>query len=86
MAGNNPKSPRRGLAPKDRGNERKTGGVSRREVIAGAGAASLGLSGRASAEPQKGWHQTPITDITDGPMPAARPKPSNKPYNVILFI
>lgn len=83
MAGNNPKSPRRGLAPKDRGNERKTGGVSRREVIAGAGAATLGLSGQASAKPPAGGNQV---EITAGPLPAARSTPSDKPYNVILFI
>ncbi len=83
MADDKPRSPRRGAAPNYGAKNGKAVGVSRREVIAGAGAVSLGLSGKASAELKAGWHQT---DITDGPLPAARPKPSNKPYNVILFI
>ena len=83
MADNKPRSPRRGTAPNYGAKNGKAVGVSRREVIAGAGAASLGLSGKASAEQKAGWHQT---DITDGPLPAARAKPLNKPYNVILFI
>ena len=83
MADDKPRSPRRGTAPNYGAKNGKAVGVSRREVIAGAGAASLGLSGKASAEQKAGWHQT---DITDGPLPAARAKPLNKPYNVILFI
>ena len=49
MADDKPRSPRRGVARKDGGKEGKAGGVNRREVIVGTGAATLGLSGPVAA-------------------------------------
>lgn len=73
------------------GQSKASGGLNRREVmIAGAGAAALGsglgIRESSAVQSQLGWHQKPITDITVGPLPAARPTPQNKPYNIILFI
>jgi len=83
MADDQPRSPRRGVARKDGGKEGKAGGVNRREVIVGTGAATLGLSGPVAAgTPSEAERVVKVA----GAAPAARAAPLGKPYNMILFI
>lgn len=83
MAGDRPRSPRRGAARKDGVKAGLAGSLSRRDVIVGTGAATLGLSGQVAAgAPVVAERDTKVAN----PAPAARAVPSDKPYNVILFI